>query len=322
MPPHAAAAESSAPLFVILGPTASGKESAAVHAAPLLCAELIVADSVKPYRGLGIAAAAPPPEHAARVPHHLVGCLAPSERLHAARWVALAESAIADVRSRGKTPLLVGGTALYLTALLVGLFEGPPADETLRARLRADEAAAPGILHERLCYVDPEAAARIHANDRKRLLRALEVHEKTGRPISEVQQEWGGGPRIAYRALGLRRQRDDLRDRIERRIARMVAQGLVAEVAARVAAGDLGPTAAEAIGIKELVPLIRAGRETDAGSLAQALEQIRAHTWQLARRQTTWWKRFPDVEWLDIAAGESAEQVGARAAARLLRPTA
>lgn len=305
------------PLPVLLGPTASGKESAAVHAAALLDAELIVADSVKPYRGLGIAAAAPPPLHAARVPHHLVGCLDPSERLHAARWVGLAEAAIDDVRARGRTPLVVGGTALYLKALLFGLFEGPAADHALRARLRADDEAAPGTLHARLRDVDPEAAARIHANDRKRLLRALEVHEKTGRPISEVQREWGGPPRVPYRAVGLRRSREDLRDRIRRRIDRMVGQGLVAEIAARVAAGDLGPTAREAIGVKELVPLIEEGRQDDPDALAAALEAVRAHTWQLARRQATWWKRFPDVTWLDVVPDEPPASVGARVAAAL-----
>ncbi len=311
---------STTPLLVLLGPTAGGKESAAVHAAPLLRAELIVADSVKPYRGLSIAAAAPPAEHAARVPHHLVGCLAPSERLHAARWSEMAQTAIAGVRSRGHVPLVVGGTALYLKALLFGLFAGPAADDELRARLRSEERAAPGTLHARLCHVDPVAAARIHANDVKRLLRALEVHEKTGRPISEVQREWDGEPRVPYRAVGLWRSREDLRDRIERRVARMIAEGLVTEIAVRVAAGDLGPTAAEAIGVKELVPLVRAGTAGDPGALAAARESIRAHTWRLARRQTTWWKRFPGVTWLEVAPDESPQALGARVAAALGAP--
>jgi tRNA dimethylallyltransferase len=308
------------PLLIVLGPTASGKESAAVYAAEALDAELIVADSVKPYRGLEIAAAAPPREHVERVQHHLVGCLPPTERLNARLWVELAETAIADVRARGKTPLVVGGTALYLKALLFGLFAGPEADHELRARLRIDEEAAPGTLHERLRVVDPVAADRIHRNDLKRLLRALEVYEKTGRPISDVQREWGGAPRRAYRAIGLRRTRDDIRNRIERRIARMVEDGLVDEIDARVAAGDLGATAAEAIGVKELVPLLtarRGGEPEPPDALYTALEAIRAHTWQLAKRQTNWWKRFPDVEWLDLAADESASAVGARVAAAL-----
>ncbi len=307
-----------APLLVLLGPTASGKESAAVYAAAELNAELVVADSVKPYRGLEIAAAAPPPDHAARVPHHLVGVLDPRERLHAARWLTLAEEAFAGIRSRGRRPLVVGGTALYLKSLLFGMFDGPPADHVLRGRLREDEAAEPGTLHARLTSVDPVSAGRIHQNDTKRLVRALEVHAATGAPISDAQQEWDSGPRIAYRAVGLRRSREDLRGRIVRRIARMVADGLVEEVADRLAEDALGPTAAEAIGVKELLPELRrraAGEAPDSKALAEAIESIRAHTWQLARRQNTWWRRFPGVTWLDMGPDESPADGGARVAA-------
>ena len=308
------------PLLIVLGPTAVGKESAGVYAALVLGAELIVADSVKPYRGLPIAAAAPPPEHASRVPHHLVGCLDPSERLHAARWVRWAEQAITDVRARRKIPLVVGGTALYLKALLFGLFDGPTADPELRAELRATEAEEPGTLHTRLRDLDPVAAERIHPNDLKRVVRALEVHAATGQPISEIQQQWVGAPRVAYRAVGIRRSREDLRTRIERRIAHMVERGLVDEIMARVEADDLGPTACEAIGVKELVPLVRdrlAGNAESPDALPTALEAIRAHTWQLARRQMNWWKRFPDVMWIDAAPDDDAQHLGARVAARL-----
>jgi len=308
-------------LLIVLGPTAAGKESASVHAAEALDAELVMADSVKAYRGLEIAAAAPPPEHTARIPHHIVGCLDTRERLHVALWVEMAERAIADVRARGKTPLIVGGTALYLKALLFGLFDGPPADEALRERLRRDEARTPGSLHARLTDVDPAASERIHQNDLKRILRALEVYEKTGRPISDIQQEWGGAPRIPYRAVGLRRTREDLRARIERRIERMVDEGLLAEITERVAAGDLGPTAAEAIGVKELLDIARtrhSGEREEAATLAAALESVRAHTWQLARRQITWWKRFPDIHWLDVEPDETPAAVGARVAQALV----
>ncbi len=306
------------PLLVLLGPTASGKEAAAVHAAAELDAELVVADSVKPYRGLAIAAAAPPPEHAARVPHHLVGVLEPEERLHAARWAELARAAIGDIRARGRTPLVVGGTALYLKALLSGLFAGPGADEELRERLRAEEDATPGALHARLSQVDPDAAARIHPNDRKRLLRALEVHAVTGRPISAAQSQWDAPPSTAARLVGLRRTRDDLRARIELRVRVMAEAGLVAEIRTLVDAGRLGPTAREAIGVKELVPYLerrRAGVPEGPRELPDALEAVRAHTWQLARRQGTWWRRFEGVTWLDVAADEPAAQTGRRVAA-------
>jgi len=302
---------------VLLGATASGKEAAAVHAAPLLDAEIVCADSAKPYRGLEIAAAAPPEGHARAVPHHLVGVLDPSERLNAARWTSMARATIDEISGRGRRPLVVGGTALYLKSLLYGMFDGPPADAELRARLRAEEAATPGTLHARLAAVDPTSAARLHRNDVKRLLRAVEVFEKTGRAISGLQREWSAGPLTPYVGVGLRRDPKDLRRRIDARVDRMVAGGLVDEVRALVAAGRLGPTAAEMIGVKELAPALR--RETETGvrdetSIAAAVAQIKQHTWIFAKRQATWWKSFPDVRWLDVAEDEPPETTGRRTA--------
>ncbi|MCE9637880.1 MAG: tRNA (adenosine(37)-N6)-dimethylallyltransferase MiaA [Planctomycetes bacterium] len=305
------------PLLVLLGSTASGKEAAAVAAARILGAEIICADSVKPYRGLEIAAAAPPPESLAAVRHHLVGVLDPSERLDAKRWCGLVDAAIGDVRSRGARPLVVGGTALYLRSLLFGLFDGPPQDAELRARLATDESVAPGTLHARLALVDAAAAARLHPNDTKRLLRALEVHEKTGRPISELQGQWSGPPRVPYLALGLRRSREDLRRRIDARIDRMAAAGLVDEVRALAAQGRIGATAAKAIGVKELVPALGPG-----GDLAAAFAEVRRHTWTFARRQDTWWRRFPGVTWLDVAPDESSPVTGERIASHFGREIA
>jgi tRNA dimethylallyltransferase len=305
------------PLLVLLGPTASGKEAAAVHAAARLAAEIVCADSAKPYRGLAIAAAAPPDAHVRAVPHHLVGTLDPSERLNAARWATMARAAIDDVVSRGRRPLIVGGTALYLKALLYGMFEGPSGDPDLRARLRDEEAASPGTLHARLAAVDPTSAARLHPNDLKRLLRAVEVFEKTGRPISELQREWASGPRVPYVAVGLRRDPTDLRRRIDARVDRMIAAGLVDEVRALAAPGRLGPTAEELIGVKELLPALRSEMETgvrDDAAVAAAVAQVKRHTWILSKRQATWWKSFKDVRWIDVPADESAETTGRRVA--------
>ncbi len=311
------------PLLVVLGSTASGKEAAAVHAAPLLSAEIVLCDSAKPYRGIEIASAAPRPEHRAAVPHHLAGVLDPRERLNAAHWVELAEAAFADILARGRRPLVVGGTALYLRALLHGLFEGPRADPARRSALREEEEASPGALHARLALVDPVAAARLHPHDTKRLLRAVEVFEATGRPISDLQREWTGPPRRAYRAVGIRRTREDLRRRIDARVDRMVAEGLLDEVRRLVREDALGPTAAELIGVKELVPVVR--DETATGRLddarwAQALVEVRRHTWSLARRQATWWKRFPDATWLDVPSDEPPHTTGERIAAALGGP--
>ncbi len=308
----------SEPLLVLLGPTASGKEAAAVHAAPALDAEIVTADSVKPYRGLTIAAAAPSAAQRARVPHHLVGILDPAERLSAARWLEAAESAFADIRARDRRPLVVGGTALYLKALLFGLFEGPPADHELREELRALEASEPGALHTRLRLADPVAADRIHANDVKRLVRALEVVAATGRPISERQTQWTGAPGRSVLLAGIRRTPEDLRARISGRVGRMVDAGLLDEIRALVPEGALGPTAGEAIGVKELVPVLREECASDSPAMAEALEAVTRHTRHLARRQRTWFKRFDDVDWLDVAPDASPEDTGMRVAESFL----
>lgn len=315
---HPALADAASPLLVILGPTASGKESTASWVAPHLDAELVVCDSVKPYRGLGIASAAPPPGHEAEVPHHLVGVVEPWEPLNAARWLELAERVIRRIRARGRRPLVAGGTALYLKSMLFGIFEGPAADRELRARLEAEERSAPGTLHARVQGIDPVTAARVHRNDTKRLVRAIEVHEKTGRPISEQQGEWDSGPRMPYVAVGIRRRREDLVRRIDVRVDRMVEAGLLDEIRALLEPGRLGPTASEAIGVKELVPVLRAEAETgalDRAALEEALERVRIHTRQLSRHQMKWWRRFPDVHWLDVEPDETREELGRRALA-------
>lgn len=304
------------PLLVVLGPTASGKESTASWVAPHLNAELVVCDSVKPYRGLGIASAAPPPGHEAAVPHHLVGVVEPWEPLNAARWLELAERAIRRLRERGKRVVIAGGTALYLKSMLFGIFEGPAADRELRARLEREEERAPGSLHKRVRAIDPVTAGRVHAHDTKRLVRAIEVFEKTGRPISAQQAEWDAGPRLPYVAVGLRRERSDLVSRIDGRVERMVEAGLLDEIRALLEPGVLGPTAAEAIGVKELVPLLReeaASGVLDRDALEQALERVRIHTRQLSRHQTKWWRRFPGVHWIDVEPDDPREHIGARA---------
>lgn len=307
------------PLAVVTGCTASGKEAAAACAARILGAEIVCADSVKPYRGLGIAAAAPP-VRADGPRHHIVGILDPAERLDAAGWGRLATDAIAGIAARGARPLVVGGTALYLRAFLFGMFDGPSPDRDLRARLTAEDEAAPGSGHAKLREVDPAAAARLHPNDRKRVVRALEVHALTGRPLSEVQNQWAGPPRVPYAGVGLRRTREDLRARIDARIDRMLQEGLIDEIRALSAPGRLGPTAAEAIGVKELLPALRCETETgtrDAAAIDAAVAAIRRNTWTFARRQQTWWRNFPGITWLDVAPDESAEHTGERIAALL-----
>jgi tRNA dimethylallyltransferase len=292
-------------LLAIIGPTASGKSTLAMETARKTGAEILSADSMQVYRGMDIGTAKPTQQERAEVVHHLIDVVEPTESFTVARFVDMADGVIATARS----PLIVvGGTPLYYKALFEGLFEGPGADELIRERLSA---ADPGELHARLVAVDPEAAARIHVNDRKRLIRALEVHELTGRSISSLQTEWESG-RMRHEAVwvGLQWEREGLNRRINARVKGMIAGRWVEETRALVGRfGELSSTAAEATGYRELIEHVR-GRM----SLEDAVEQIKIATRQLARRQMKWLKRFKDVHWIagDAPLEEQVRQVLAR----------
>ena len=303
-------------LFLI-GQTASGKGAAAFALARDIGAEIISLDSMKVYGGMDIGTAKPPPERLREVRHHMLDVAAPHEHFSTALYVAGAERAIEDITSRGAVPLFAGGTALYLKAMTEGLFEGPPADAELRARLRAEAAEhGPEHLHQRLAEVDPDAAARIHPNDLRRVERALEVYEKTGTPISELQTQFGR-PSEKYDAviMGLRREKADLHERIERRVDVMMAAGLLEEVRRLASAqSPLGKEASQSLGYKEMLAHLNG----ECG-LEEAVELLKLHTRQLAKAQMTWFKRMKDIEWFDMAAGETAQHVAERLAA-LVRP--
>jgi tRNA dimethylallyltransferase len=303
-------------LRVLCGATASGKESVALRLAPLLDAEVVVLDSMKVYRGMDVGTSKVPAADRARVPHHLVDVADPSETMSASRFVALADEAAAGIAARGKAVLVVGGTTLYLKALLYGLFRGPAADLDLRARLEgAAREGGPGALHARLAAADPEAAARIHPADLRRLVRALEVLEKTGRTLTSQQGEWKDlRPRYPHRLLALRRPRADLHARIAARVRAMEREGFVEEVRRlRAAPGGLGRTASQAIGYRE----IAAHLDGSIPTLEEALERVRTRTNRLARAQETWLRSFPGMEFLEVEAGESAEATARRALERL-----
>jgi tRNA dimethylallyltransferase len=303
-------------LRVLCGPTASGKETVALALAPLLGAEVLVLDSMKVYRGMDVGTSKVPAAARARVPHHLVDVADPAETMSASRFVALADGAAAGIAARGRAVLVVGGTTLYLKALLYGLFRGPPADLDLRARLEAEarEAGAPA-LHARLARSDPAAAARIHPTDLRRLVRALEVLEKTGRPISDLQVEWKVlRPRYPHRLLALRRPRADLHARIAARVRAMAREGLVEEVRRlRAAPGGLGRTASQAIGYREIAEHL----DGEIPTLEEALERIRTRTNRLARAQETWLRSFPGMEFLDVPADEEPVVTAQRAWERM-----
>jgi tRNA dimethylallyltransferase len=269
--------------IIILGQTASGKHESAEAVAERLGAELISIDSMKVYRGMDIGTAKP------ERPYRLVDICDPGESYNAGRFVRDARAALQECRR----PLLVGGTALYYKTLAYGLFEGPQGDLALREELLAMGASR---LHGELERVDPPAAARIHPHDLKRLVRAVEVYRKTGEPISAKQTHFSGPPTLEADVFGIRRE--DLKARIAARTRRMLSGGLIDEVKALLER----PWSKEgrlAVGYREVVDFL-AGRYD-----AQEMERlINRNTHRLARHQIMWFKRFPEVRWV-----ESAEQI-------------
>jgi tRNA dimethylallyltransferase len=280
------------PLLVILGPTASGKTDLALSIARRTGAEILSVDSMQVYRGMDVGTAKPSPGERAEVRHHLIDVVEPNEPFTVARFVEQADGVIADARSRGVPLIATGGTPLYYKALFEGLFEGPGADEAVRARL----GAVPNEqLARRLREVDPDAAARIHVNDHKRLVRALEVHELTGKPISSYQTHWTSPqPRHEAVWVGLDWEREALNRRINARVKGMLAAGWLEETRRLLEVyGSLSHTAAEATGYRELIEHLQGKLPVD-----EATEQIKIATRQLARRQMKWFRRFPGVHWM------------------------
>jgi tRNA dimethylallyltransferase len=275
-------------MLVILGPTASGKSQLALRLADEVGGEILSVDSMQVYRQMDIGTAKPSADERRRVRHHGIDLVDPDEPFTTARFVELADRVIADA----KAPLIAtGGTPLYYKALFEGMFEGPGASSEIRDRLRQ---LSNEELHRRLSQVDPAAAARIHLNDTKRLIRALEVHELTGQPISSLQQQWAGAHRHEAVWFGLDWDRDALNRRINARVKAMIAAGWLEETRKLLDRfGELSHTAAEATGYHELIEHLR-GRV----SLDDAVEQIKIATRQLARRQMKWFRRFPNVTWL------------------------
>ena len=303
----------SCPMLVILGPTASGKTDVALAAAAAISAEILSVDSMQVYRGMDIGTAKPTEAQRRAVPHHLIDVVLPTDAFTVARFVESADAVIADAGARGVPLVATGGTPLYYKTLFEGLFEGPGADEAVRIRLRAlpDEE-----LSRRLAEVDPDASGRIHPNDHKRLVRALEVYELTGKPISSFQTAWAA-QNWRYRAawVGLDWDREALNRRINARVKAMIAAGWVDEVRELLRThGSLSQTAAEATGYRELIEHV-SGRAT----LDEAVEQIKIATRQLARRQMKWFRRFREVKWIS---GDQSPQVLAGEVVKHWRETA
>ena len=281
-------------LLAIVGPTATGKTALAVGVAERIGGEIVSADSVQIYERFDIGSGKPSPRVLARAPHHLVGVVDPLEAFDAARYAALAERAIGDIRARGKRPILCGGTFLWTKALLFGLAEAPSADAKIRARheaiARADGRAA---LHARLGEVDPKSAARLHPNDFVRVSRALEVHELTGKAMSAWQEEHAFATvRHPARLVGITCSTSTLGERIERRVSAFLDAGWIDETRALVSRGYGEARAMGAVGYREVKMHLdgRLAAEDLAGAIVRA-------TRIFARRQRTWLNHV-DVAWL------------------------
>lgn len=294
--------DDSEPLHFLVGTTASGKTELALEVAERAGAEVLSMDSMLVYRGMDVGTAKPGPAERARVPHHLLDRVAPSERYDTRRWIADARAALADVRARGRRALFVGGTALYLKALTHGLFDGPDPDPALRAELRRAAAGDPAAAHARLSAVDRASAARIHPHDVKRVVRALEVWEQTGRPLSDWQREWRAAPGSAppagrpRRVVGLAVPVAELDRRIPRRTRAMLDAGWADEVRAILADGGFGDTASQALGYPQVRCWIEG--ELDRGACEA---EIALRTRQFARRQRTWFRKSSEIRWVEAA---------------------
>jgi len=283
--------------WFLTGPTASGKSSVGVELAICLEAEIVSMDSMALYRGMDIGTAKPSLEQRRRVPHHLLDIIEPHEQYSLAQYVAAAHRVVENVRNRGRQVLFVGGTPLYLKALLRGMFQGPPADPEFRGRLAEEERRlGPGYLHRRLAAVDPVAAQRLHPNDHRRLIRALEVFAKTGRPISHYQRQFAEMPRTNCLVFVLDWPRRELYRRIDQRVETMFQAGLVNEVR-RLASGPLplSPTARQALGYREVLAYLSGQYD-----LATAITLVKTHTRQFAKRQGTWFRSLAESRFVPV----------------------
>ncbi len=281
------------PAIFLTGPTASGKTAIAVELAERIGAEIVSMDSMAVYRGMDIGTSKPSPADRARVPHHLLDIVEPWQEFSLAEYLAAADAAVREIGSRGRRVLFVGGTPLYLKALLRGVDSGPPPDAELRKRL-AREARTTGAaaLHQRLAALDPEAARRIHRNDLRRIVRAIEVFDKTGRPISESHVHFAGPPNQTACVFCVDLPRPELYRRINERVAAMFRGGFVDEVRSLLALDrPLSPTARQAVGYKEVIELLQGDR-----SLAETIELVQRRTRQFAKRQLTWFRSIPECQ--------------------------
>ena len=298
------------PILIIAGPTAVGKTDASILLAQELCAEIVSADSMQIYRGMDIGTAKATREQRRIVYHHMIDIVEPHQPYSVGDYLRDARAAIDGIISSGGTPIVVGGTGLYIRALTRGLFHGPPADLDLRERLLQREAEGePGMLYSELVKVDPEAAVKIHPNDLRRTVRALEVYHLKDRKLSEFQREHSFQDRsYRFRLLFLVRSRAELYPRIEKRIDQMITGGLEAEVKALMDRGCRPELPSmQGLGYKQFMDYFLGKTSRDG-----AISLLKRDTKRFAKRQFTWFRREPEAQWMDISGLVNADEIVAR----------
>jgi tRNA dimethylallyltransferase len=291
-------------VIILLGPTGVGKTGASILLAEALHTEIISADSMQIYRGMDIGTAKPSPDELSKVPHHLIDILPPSGSFSAGIFRKAATGIIDELHCRGKIPLIVGGTGLYIRSLTRGLFEGPEADWEIRERLTQDEkATGEGHLYARLMKADPLAAVKIDPRDSRRIIRALEVLQKGEGTISELQRLSTKAGEYAFVRVGLIREREELYRLIEERVDRMLQRGLVSETE-RLLAMKPGRTPLQALGYKEM-GLFLEGKT----SYGEAVMLLKRRSKKYAKRQLTWFRKEPGISWVNITGIMDSRQV-------------
>lgn len=294
-------------LIVIAGPTAVGKSKLALELAADAGGEIVSCDSMQLYRYMDIGSAKPTPEEQRRVPHHLVGVIDPKEPFSVARYRDLARAAIEDIFGRGRTPFLVGGTGLYLNALLYEMdFAGAAPDPALRQGYEAlAKKEGAEALHQVLAGRDAASADRIHPNNLKRVIRALEALDQTGKSTEAFKRSWEPVRDYLPRLAGISCDRPVLWERIDRRVDGMMAQGLLEEVRSLLDRGlTLSDPAMLGIGYKELAVYL-----SGEGTLEEAVERVKLNTRHLAKRQMTWFRRYTEMTWFDLTREEDTPKV-------------